>query len=155
MWFLPPALGVAALATLHLTSLRQESDTPMVSHPYMMAGTLAVLTISAAFAPTSLRALYFGMVAVKLLSLLRKVFVDRRAPPTVSVPRILACLSPETLPPSVASTMACAMDGLLAMTLDFFEVDHKGQCPDDHFRRSSDNQNEVIHKHLPICPAAC
>ena len=55
--FLPPAAGDAALAILVPASCKHESDRPMVSQPYMIAGTPALLAMTAVLTPSWLRAL--------------------------------------------------------------------------------------------------
>ena len=55
----------------------------------------------------------------KFANLFWKEMVERLPPPTASVPSSLACLTQLVLPDTVAWMTACAIDLLLAMTLDF------------------------------------
>ena len=56
--FFPAAAGDAACTILDLASPRQESETPMVSQPYMIAMTPAVRAMRAELTPSSLSASY-------------------------------------------------------------------------------------------------
>ena len=119
MGFLPQETGEAAFAIFVLASLRQESESPMVSHPYITDGTAAVRAMSVVLTPMRLSALYLGMLLLRSASLFLKPAVDLRAPATVSVPRSFATLAMLVQAEWVALTMAAAMEGLDATTLDF------------------------------------
>jgi hypothetical protein len=56
--FLPHVTGEAAFAILVLASLRHESDSPMVSQPYMTLGTAAVRAMRVVLTPMRLRIVY-------------------------------------------------------------------------------------------------
>ena len=103
--FLPHATGEAAFAILVLASLRHESDSPMTSQPYMMAGTAAVRAMSVVLTHC-LRAFYRWMFRLKSESLFLNPTVDLRAPPTVSVPSSLTILAVLVLSEAVALTTA-------------------------------------------------
>ena len=53
--FLPHVAGDAAFAILVLASLRHESESPMVSQPYMTLGTAAVRVMRVVLTPIRLR----------------------------------------------------------------------------------------------------